>query len=75
MFKKIYLLLFNRITDAILALDRGDVEQGKAILIRAQQDAEREQTRKHPAYTVRIFSLLVLFAVFHTRHRIFPTSR
>ena len=40
MFKKIYLLLFNRITEAILALDRGDAEQGKAILIRAQQDAE-----------------------------------
>lgn len=40
MFQKIYVLLFNRITEAIHALDRGDAEQGKAILIRAQQDAE-----------------------------------
>ena len=40
MFQKIYVLLFNRITEGIHALDRGEVEQGKAILIRAQQDAE-----------------------------------
>lgn len=40
MFKKMYLLLFNRITDAIEALERGDTAQAKSILIRAQQDAE-----------------------------------
>ena len=39
MFKKMYLLLFNRITDAIDALEHGGVE-ARAILIRAQQDAE-----------------------------------
>ena len=40
MFKRMYLLLFNRITDALEALDRGSSEQARAILIRAQQDAE-----------------------------------
>ena len=40
MFKRMYMLLFNRITDAIEALDRGDAEQGRAILICAQRDAE-----------------------------------
>ena len=40
MFKKMYLLLFRHITDAIEALDRGDSEQAKSILIRAQQEAE-----------------------------------
>jgi len=40
MFKKMYMLLFNSISDAIDALDRGDDEQGRAILICAQQEAE-----------------------------------
>ena len=40
MFKRLYLLLFNRITDAIAALERGDAAQAEAVLIRAQQDAE-----------------------------------
>ncbi|MBR5342404.1 MAG: hypothetical protein IK149_00740 [Oscillospiraceae bacterium] len=40
MFKRMYLLLFNRITDALEALGRGSAEQARAILIRAQQDAE-----------------------------------
>jgi len=40
MFKQMYLLLFNRITDAIEALQRGDMEEGRAILVRAQQAAE-----------------------------------
>ncbi|MBQ9250651.1 MAG: hypothetical protein IJ179_09840 [Oscillospiraceae bacterium] len=40
MFKKMYLLLFNRISDAIQAIERGDPAQARAILIRAQQDAE-----------------------------------
>ena len=42
MFKRMYLRLFNRITDAIEALEHGDVAQAKAILIRAQQDAEQQ---------------------------------
>ena len=37
-----YLRLFNRITDAIEALEHGDAVQAKAILIRAQQDAEQQ---------------------------------
>ena len=40
MFKRMYLLLFNRITDALGALEQGDAVQAKAVLIRAQQDAE-----------------------------------
>lgn len=50
MLKRMYLLLFNRITDALEALDRGDAEQARAILIRAQQDAENlyiEGREKH----------------------------
>ncbi len=41
MFKRMYFLLFNRITDAIKALDRDCSEQAREILIRAQQDTER----------------------------------
>ena len=40
MFKRMYLLLFNRISDALEALEHGSAEQASAILIRAQQDAE-----------------------------------
>ena len=40
MFKKMYCLLFNRITDAINALEHGNVELARTILIRAQQDSE-----------------------------------
>ena len=40
MFQRMYLLLFNRITDALEALERGDAAEAKAILIRAQQAAE-----------------------------------
>ena len=40
MFKKMYVLLFNQITDAIEALERGDAGQARTILIRAQQDSE-----------------------------------
>ena len=40
MFKKMYLLLFNRITDAIEAIERGDAARAKTVLICAQQDAE-----------------------------------
>ena len=40
MFQRMYCLLFNRITDAIEAIEHGDAAQAKAVLIRAQQDAE-----------------------------------
>ena len=40
MFKKLYLLLFNRVTDALEALEHGDAALARKILIRAQQDAE-----------------------------------
>ena len=40
MFKRMYLILFNRITDALEALERGDAVQARTILIHAQQDVE-----------------------------------
>ena len=40
MYKKMYLLLFQQITDAIEALERGNAELARSILIRAQQDSE-----------------------------------
>ena len=40
MFKKMYLVLFNRITDALEALEHGDRAQAMDILVRAQQDTE-----------------------------------
>ena len=40
MYEKMYFVLFNRVTDAIEALERGDAERAKMILIRAQQDVE-----------------------------------
>lgn len=40
MFKKMYLLLFNRVTEAIKVLEHNDVSSARTILIRAQQDAE-----------------------------------
>lgn len=40
MYKKMYLLLFNRVSDAIEAIERGDAAQARLVLIRAQQDAE-----------------------------------
>jgi len=40
LYKRLYMLLYNRINDAIMALERGDAAQARAILICAQQDAE-----------------------------------
>ena len=40
MFKRMYLLLFNRVTDAIEALARGETEKAREILIRAQKACE-----------------------------------
>ena len=39
-YKKPYLLLFNRITDALSALNIGRSDQAQQILIQAQRDAE-----------------------------------
>ena len=35
-----YLLLFNRVTEAIKALEYGDTRSARTMPIRAQQDAE-----------------------------------
>lgn len=40
LYKQLYHLLFNRITDALNVLEKGDAEWGKSILMQAQQDAE-----------------------------------
>ena len=39
-YQKLYTLLFNAYTDAVEAIDRMDFGEAKAILIRAQQQAE-----------------------------------
>ena len=41
MSKKMNLLLFHRITEAIEAPGRGDAVRARTVLIRAQQDAEK----------------------------------
>ena len=40
MFKTMYLRLFNRVTDAIRALEAGDAALARQILIAAQQECE-----------------------------------
>ena len=42
MFKKLYLYLFNRITDALEALAAGEPDRAKEILISAQQQCEEQ---------------------------------
>lgn len=39
-YRKAYLLLFNRITDALEAMESDDTDLAKRILISAQQEAE-----------------------------------
>ncbi len=39
-YKAIYIRLFARTEDAIIALERGDAERAQQILIDAQQEAE-----------------------------------
>ena len=39
-YQKMYLLLFNAITDSIESIERLDIGGAKEILIQAQQDAE-----------------------------------
>ena len=40
MYKKMYLLLFHAITDALKLLETGNIWDARRRLIRAQQDAE-----------------------------------
>ena len=40
MYQKLYFTLFNLITDALSALDAGDAERAKQMLIAAQQECE-----------------------------------
>ena len=40
MYKKMYLLLFQAITDVLKLLERGNIWDAKERLIKAQQDAE-----------------------------------
>ena len=49
MFKKMYLHLFNRVTDALRALEAGDPAQARARLIAAQQDSEELYNREGAA--------------------------
>lgn len=39
-YKKMYLFLFNRVSDAIGALDAGETEQARELLVSAQRQAE-----------------------------------
>lgn len=39
-YRRPYTIIFNAVTDALAALDRGDYEQARALLIKAQQNAE-----------------------------------
>ena len=39
-YKKLYFMLFNRVTDALNALAKGRSAEAEQILIRAQQDCE-----------------------------------
>lgn len=56
MFQRMYFLLFNRITDAVRALERGDVVQAEAILVRAQQDAEELYMEDKAVYSITKYS-------------------
>ena len=40
MYRKMYLLLFQAITDALKLLEKGNIWDAKKLLIQAQQDAE-----------------------------------
>ena len=39
-YKEIYLRLFNRVTDALELLDRGEADRARELLISAQREAE-----------------------------------
>ena len=40
LYKTMYLQLFNRVTDVLARLERGDAEGARALLVSAQQEAE-----------------------------------
>ncbi len=40
MYKKMYLLLFNRVTDALRELERGNADRARELLMTAQRDCE-----------------------------------
>ena len=40
LYKQLYLRLFNRVTDALILLDREEMTSAKDLLILAQQEAE-----------------------------------
>lgn len=42
LYSELYYMLFNRITDAVQALDKGLPEQAREILCQAQLDAEEQ---------------------------------
>ncbi len=42
LYKQLYLRLFNRVTDALILLDREEISSAKETLIRAQQEAEEQ---------------------------------
>lgn len=39
-YKKLYVFLFNKLTDAVKAIDDGDIYAARSIMVKAQQDAE-----------------------------------
>ena len=51
-YKDLYYLLFNRITDALEQLQADNYGTAKQILIRAQQDAEEQYLSAEPGETM-----------------------
>lgn len=45
-YKTLYHLMFNAATDALRALERGDADAARHLLIRAQQQAEEHYLRQ-----------------------------
>lgn len=58
MFKNMYLYLFNRVTDALAALEAGEPARARELLIAAQQEcearylADRENDRQAGGKTI-----------------------
>lgn len=48
MFRKLYFMLFNRVTDAIRALEAGDPALARQLLIHAQRECEEYYLRDGP---------------------------
>lgn len=47
-YKKLYFALFNRISDAVTALDKGDFSLARSILCAAQQEGEELYLEENP---------------------------